>query len=940
MKKLALLSLAMLFCLLSGIQAQTIKKVLTEDDYATWKRMGSQKITNDGKWVSYEINPAKGDGQLFLLGEVDNFQSKQVLERGSRAQFSSNADFLAATIKVYADTIRKQKFDKVKKDKMAKDSLAIWVLENNEINKIPKVKSFKLASEKSSWMAYHLLKETEKKDETEKDKDEPEGDKKEKKTKIKKSTGSELVILQPISGEEYRFDEVTEYLISKEGNRIAFISTKNDSLERTEISVFDTKKQETKVIFTATGISKKMSFDKAGEQLIFMFTADTAKTKIYKIMHWGVKAEQAKTLVSQNTPGIPEGWSPSALGSLSFSENGQRVLLRTKENPEPEKKDSLLPEEKFKVDIWNWKDYYLQPQQLVGVKRERNKTYLGVYFLEESKYIQMEGDGLELVTIGQKGDAAMAIASVSRKYSHRTSWDTQYYDWYLLDVNSGTNELLWEDKKFRPSFSPDGQYITYYESTEKQWYSYNPASKVLVNLTKDIPANFYRETDDRPQDAGSYGSAGWTKNDEFVLLYDAYDLWKVDPSGKVAAENITKGYGRENELRFRYVRIDREQEFIPAKEDMLLSTFGVKTKKSGFYTTQLKSKTNPEKIVLEDVRFSSPTKAKEADKYLWTKSTFEEYPELRISDLDFNQVKVISETNPQQKNYNWGTAELFEWISFSGEALQGILYKPENFDPTKKYPVLSNFYERSSDGLHGYNAPRAGSSISKSYLVSNGYLVFVPDITYKEGYPGKSAYDAIVSGCQSLVNTYDFVNREKIGLQGHSWGGYQIAYLITQTDMFACAESGAPVVNMTSAYGGIRWASGMNRAFQYEKTQSRIGGTLWEKPMHYIENSPLFYAPTCNTPVLILHNDNDGAVPWYQGIEFFTALRRLQKPVWLANYNGDGHGVGKLANRMDWSKRMYQFFDHYLKDAPAPEWMIYGIPAVDKGKKDGYKLVK
>ena len=947
MKRIILLIFAVMICFVSGLQAQSKKKVITHKDYAIWKRLGSQKISNNGDWISYEINENKGNGKLFLLNPDNGF--KNVLDRGAQSQMSPNSDFLAARIKVHSDTLRKAKFDKVKKEKMPKDSLAIWVFDTDNITKIPKIKSYRVANEKSSWMVYQLLKEDDKekdknkdnKEEVEEKEEEKTADKKSKKPKIKESDGSELVILEPVKGKEYRFEKVTEYIISKEGNMIVFIAAKNDSLERTEVSVFNTKKEETKVIFKADGISKKPAFDEDGKQLVFMYTADTAKTKIYEVVYWDGKTEKAKPLVTKDTDGMPEGWSPSVLGSLSFSESGERIMIRTKENPEPEKEDSLLAEERYKVDIWNWKDYYLQPQQLVNVTREKNKTLLGIYFLEESKFLQLEGEKLESVNIGQKGDADQAIASVSRKYSHMTSWDTQYYDWYILNVKTGEKELIWKKKKFRPSFSPNGSYITFYSLGKRAWYSYDSETKNLVNMTENIPANFYRETDDRPQDPSPHGSAGWTEDDEFILLYDAYDIWKIDPAGQIEAENITKGYGRDNKLRLRYIKIDREAEFISGKEDMLLSAFGEKTKKSGFYKTRLEAKSKPEKIIFEDCSFSRGlTKAKEADKIIWTKGTFEKYPELRISDMDFTGVKVLSETNPQQKDYNWGTAELFEWTSFTGEELQGILYKPENFDPNKKYPVIAYFYERSSDGLHGYNSPNAGSSINKSYLVSNGYLVFVPDITYIEGYPGKSAYNAIVSGCQSLVNAYDFVNRDKIGLQGHSWGGYQIAYLITQTDMFACAESGAPVVNMTSAYGGIRWASGMERAFQYEKTQSRIGGTLWEKPLHYIENSPLFYAPNCNTPVLMLHNDEDGAVPWYQGIEFFTALRRLQKPVWLVNYNGEAHGVRKWPNKIDWTIRMYQFFDHYLKDAPAPEWMEYGIPAVDKGKKDGYKLIE
>ena len=275
-----------------------------------------------------------------------------------------------------------------------------------------------------------------------------------------------------------------------------------------------------------------------------------------------------------------------------------------------------------------------------------------------------------------------------------------------------------------------------------------------------------------------------------------------------------------------------------------------------------------------------------------------------------------------------------------GKPIDGLLYKPENFDLKKKYPLLSYFYERNSDNLHRYSPPAPpSSSVNISLYVSNGYVVFVPDIRYQVGYPGKSAYDCVVPGILNLVQQ-GYIDSSKIGIQGHSWGGYQVAYLVSRTKMFAAAESGAPVSNMTSAYGGIRWESGMSRMFQYEKTQSRIGATLWENPTLYLENSALFSAPNIETPLLILHNDADGAVPWYQGIELFVALRRLQKPAWMLNYNGEPHGIRQRKNQKDFAIRMMQFFDHFLKGAPAPEWMSKGIPATEKGKTMRYELGK
>jgi dipeptidyl aminopeptidase/acylaminoacyl peptidase len=299
----------------------------------------------------------------------------------------------------------------------------------------------------------------------------------------------------------------------------------------------------------------------------------------------------------------------------------------------------------------------------------------------------------------------------------------------------------------------------------------------------------------------------------------------------------------------------------------------------------------------------------------------------------------ISDANPQQENFIWPKVQMVEWTSFSGEKLKGLLYVPENLDPGKKYPMMVYFYERNAENIYRHQHPAPSrSTINKPLYTSNGYVVFVPDITYKEGYPGQSAYNAIVSGTQHVINTFPFIDEKRMALQGQSWGGYQIAYLITQTDLYAAAMAGAPVSNMTSAYGGIRWQTGLSRMFQYEQTQSRIGGTLWDKPLHYIENSPVFYAPKVNTPLLMMHNDNDGAVPWYQGIEYFVALRRLNKPVWMLSYNDEPHNLNasSWANRVDLSKRMFQFFNHYLKGEAMPEWMEKGVPAIEKGENLGY----
>ncbi|MGH7447211.1 MAG: alpha/beta hydrolase family protein, partial [Longimicrobiales bacterium] len=463
--------------------------------------------------------------------------------------------------------------------------------------------------------------------------------------------------------------------------------------------------------------------------------------------------------------------------------------------------------------------------------------------------------------------------------------------------------------------------------------------RTTVNVSEPIPHAVHNELHDSPSLPRAYGSAGWTTGDRLFLIYDRHDIWAVDPTGRAAPRSITEGVGRRENLRLRYVRLDSDERAVDPSTDLLLSAFNLWTKADGFYRDRVDGTLPPARITMADKRFGDPLKAKDASRLMFTRSDFREFPDLWVSDLSFSSARKISTANPQQAEYRWGTAELVDWRSADGTVLQGVLYRPDGFDPARKYPMMVYFYERLSDNLHGHVVPAAGSSsINISFYVSRGYLVFTPDIPYRIGYPGESAFNAVVPGVLSLLSR-GFVDEQRVGVQGHSWGGYQIAYLLTKTDIFRAAEAGAPVANMVSAYGGIRWESGMSRMFQYERTQSRLGGTLWDAPMRFIENSPIFWADKVNTPLLMMHNDEDGAVPWEQGIEYFVALRRLGKPVWMLNYNGEAHGLRKEVNRKDWAVRMQQFFDHYLRDEPPPVWLVEGVPATEKGRNLGLDLV-
>ncbi len=916
------------------------KQAISVDDMKSWNHLKQKIISHDGGFVSYEINPYKGDGKLYLWNAESG--KKMTYPRGHNAKFSPSSEFLAFFIAPQKDSVRALKLKEVKKDKLPKDSLAIQLTEENKLTKFARVKSFKLPEKQGDWIAWqHEEKLPEKNDSDSTQQDSTSA--KTKKTKKKKQFDKtapktyEMVIHNPVTGNTYKVENTSSYVFSENGQALTFIQLQNDTLLRSAIVRFDTKKELFDTVFLANGLAKKITIDDKGQQIAFIHSGDTIKEKIYALYY--ARFDEPTKILDTMSNAIPEKWTVSEHGNIYFSDNNNRLYFGVANPPKPEPKDTLLDEEKVRVDLWSWTDGKLQPEQLKEKKRELKRNFLAVFFTDNQKIVMLEDTIVRRVYIPLKGNGDRGIGYNYQPYERIGSWEMPYYkDVYVVDVQTGKKQLVLEKIQSSARISAAGYFIQYYNFADSCWYVYDIEENVHRNLTKTLTVNIFREDHDYPNDPSSYGTAGWTKEDKYLLIYDQYDIWQLDPKEKKAPICITNQFGQKNEIQFRFRQLDRDAKYIDPKEELWLTAFNKKTKASGYYKAKVGKQENPEKLVLDDFAFYTPRKAENADKIIWQKASYKQYADLWYSDLQVNDLVKISNTNPQQDRYKWGSVELVKWITSEGTEEEGLLYKPENFDPNKKYPMLVYFYRLYSDGLHTHWTPKPSRSIiNPTFYTSNDYIVFIPNIRYKVGYPGESAYNYVVSGTVALLNRHNFIDKNRIGIQGQSWGGYEAAFIITKTDMFAAASAGAPVSNMTSAYGGIRWGSGMSRMFQYEETQSRIGGTLWEKPLHYIENSPVFYAPKVNTPLLMRHNDGDGAVPWYQGIEYFVALRRLNKPVWMLNYNDAPHNEkNKSPNTIDLSIRMKQFFDHYLKDEPAPEWMKKGIPAVKKGKTLGY----
>lgn len=910
------------------------KRSLTHADYDGWESLSSEKITKNGQYAGYQISPQDGDSRLEIF-PYKSPSTKTLIPRGLGFSFTADDAFAVGKIAPQKDSVKVMKLKKKKADDMPKDSLFILQLASGKLEKLPQVKSFALPSEKGSWIAVHFEKELPKKADP--------GDSTKKAEKPKKTDGTKLLVRSLDGAKSWEFERVKNFGFAQNGDFLHYTLAEEDTLDNAAIYILNLSTGESKLVHEKMTTYSNVSFSPQSKHLAFIATDDSLKAKkpVHALHLYSVSAGSISR-IEKSTAGIMSGGRISPDGNVRFSEDETRLFFGVAKDYVDyayANDTTILDEERVSLDIWGWQDAEIQPMQLVNRNTAEKKTYLSVLEIGSGEVIQLGSEILENVSLENKITKDVALASTDSPYRRAYSWDIQIgRDVYLVDFKTGNSTLIAENASGFARLSPEAKYAYWYDSRDSSWVAYELASKAKINLTKALPVPFFEELHDSPSLPGNYGSEGWLSDDSAILIYDRFDIWKIDPKNPGAAVNLTRGEGRKSQMVFRRECLRFDETSIDPKEALILSAFNENNKNSGFFTTTFDGKVAPKQLLMSAHRYAGLTKAKESAQILVRRSTYKENPDVYLTDLTFKNLTKASNLNPQQANVKWGSVELISYLANDGTPLQGLLFKPEGFDPTKKYPMMVYFYERNSDTFHNYRAPAPSrSTINIPYFVSNDYLVFVPDIKYDLGLPGPSAYNCIIPGVQAVI-AKGGVDVANMAIQGQSWGGYQVAHLITRTNLFKAAGAGAPVVNMTSAYGGIRWGTGMSRMFQYEQTQSRIGGTLWEKPLYYLENSPLFTMDRVETPVLIMHNDADGSVPWYQGIEMFMALKRLDKPAWLLQYNGEDHNLVQRKNAKDLSVRLSQFFDHYLKGAPAPLWMTEGLPAVEKGKTLKYEL--
>lgn len=914
------------------------KRPLSHDDVGDWDMISTSTISNNGAWTLWQVGPDGKDQRLHVRGGEND--TTWTIERAEKARFTASSEFMVFQRVPAVDSVRALKLAETDTSDLPEDSLGVLHLASGVVTLLAANARFELPEEGDSWIAYLIdFPEadssdtsdagTEGSDEKAPGKNESEEDQK------------RLVILNLTTWDESSVSAVLDFAFSKTGNLLVYTRTVEPDSISGLFAIRPGQEIEIPIMSRAGSISEFV-IDEEGSQVAFIYNPqddDDVATDAGLFLSDITKGE-SRQIASKNNPAFEEGWWISDKRKPSFSKSGNRIYFGTAPPPLPAINDTtMLQEERMDLDIWAWTDPLLQPQQIKRAESETDRTYLAMYDRMADRLVQLASVLVPDVTVADEGDGSFALGRSTLPYLMLSSWDSpRYYDAYGVNVMTGEKILLLNKIQDTPRLSPGGKYIYWWDRDSLVWRTRGMEDDIETNVTRLITLRLDNELHDWPYKPNSYGDAGWTDNDEWFLLYDKYDIWAVDPIADRAPVNITNGKGRETDTRYRIIRTDSESPTMNADKDLLLSSFHFGSKKAGFSTDRVRGETPPFDFLLSEHRYSTPEKAKDADFYLYTRESYADFPDVWISDTKFKKPRRLSFENPQQSQFSWGSVEPVSWTSVDGEKLEGMLFKPDEFDPNRKYPMVVNFYEKNSESLFRHRRPYFHrSTLNYTYYVSRGYLIFVPDIPYKVGYPGESAMNAVMPGISALIDK-GFVDRHRIGAMGHSWGGYQIAYMVTQTNLFAAAVAGAPVSNMTSAYGGIRWGSGMSRMFQYERTQSRIGGSLWEYPLRYIHNSPIFQADKIETPLMWQHNDHDGAVPWYQGIELFVALRRLQKPAWMLNYNGADHWVQKLHRRKDFNIRMQQFFDHYLKGVPAPEWMVAGIPGVMKNRTLGLEL--
>ncbi len=921
-------------CLLTAfITAPVIsqKKNLTPEDYLKWQSIGASDISPDGKWVAYQITVQEDNDTMFVINRITNKVYK--LEFSSSPEFSKDNKWITYRIGLPfkdAEKLREQ-------SKPVEYKMGLLNLETGKKEVIQNVNQFGF-SRNGKFLAVYLSPPKENKDK-----------------------GSVLLLKNCTDSSTRTIGNVTEYAFNKKSDHLAYI-VESANTAGNSVELFNLTTYSLKVISSDTLKFSKLKWQKEGDGLTFFksfkkddYEEENAMVYAYINLYKSASLKIFDPGAAKDFPATTRIHNGS---NLSLSDDMTSVFFGIKSwtvKPKKEEKKTTSDSSKVKtdsstvknditktdstktaalkkdnkdeklaaVDIWHWKDPEIQPRQKVTYNQDKEASYLSVWNIDNNSFYQLAKEASPDAQL--TGNFRYAITSTNKKY--KPAFKEDYTDLYSVNVKTGEEKLIFEKIpgtfNAMPRSSPDGKYLAYFK--DKHWWSYSMATGQSINLTQNINTNFWNTRDDHPGIRPAVGFGGWLKGDKEMLLYDEYNIWAVKPDGK-AARKITDG--EKEEIMFRINRVDFEELFIDDSKTIYLSAYGDKTKKFGYFKLE---NGKVEKLIFEDMSIGRLVKAKDANTFTFTKADYNISPELYSTDNFTNAVKLVA-TNPQQQNYYWGKSELISFNNKKGQKLQGALFYPSNYEPGKKYPMIVYIYEILSNTVHSYVTPSSRSAYNTTNYTSNGYFIFRPDIVYDINDPGMSAVNCVVPAVEEVLKT-GMIDKDKLGLMGHSWGAYQTAFIITQTDLFKAASAGAPLTDLISMSMSIYWNSGTPDQKIFETSQGRFDGPWYDRLEEHKRNSPMFNAANIKAPLLVEFGDKDGAVDWHQGIEMYGTMRRMEKPHVMLVYADENHGLAKKENQIDYQKKQRAWFDYYLLGKPAEKWITEGISYQDKMKE-------
>lgn len=904
-------------CVTGSAMAQQ-KKTLPVDDYGKWQSIGANDLSPNGEWVAYQLLVQEDNDTLFVTHRSTGKSYK--LEFASVPEFSKDNKWLAYRIGLpfkEAERLRDQ-------GKPIEYKMGLLNLETGKKETVQNVSRFGF-SRNGKFLTVYLSA-----------------------PKENKEKGSILLLKNLADHSTRTIGNVTDYAFNKKSDFLAYI-TESANIAGNSVELFNLNHYMLKVLASDTTRFSKLTWQKEGDGLSFfkIFKKDTHEeenamvysyTDIYKdaslrIFDPTTAAGFPKNMRIHNssTPKLSDDMSAVFFGVKTWTLKSKKEDKKNTDSSKA-KTDStknlavkkIATDEKLPaVDIWHWKDPEIQPRQKVTFPQDKEASYLSVWNLGNDQFYQLAKENTPdaLLTGNQK----YAITSTNKKY--KPAFKEDYADFYLVNTQTGEEKLLYEKSLAGaytgPRPSPDGKYLYYFR--DKHWWVYDIATAKNINITQNIKTDFQDIRDDHPATRPPVGIGGWTKSDKELLLYDEYNIWAVKPDGS-GGRKLTQG--EKDEIMFRVYRTDFEEPYLDDSKAIYFSAYGDKSKKYGYYKWE---NGQTDKLIFEDLSISRLTKARDTNSFLYVKQDFHLSPELYASD-NFTNDKKVTGTNPQQDNYYWGKSRLISFTNTKGKKMQGALFYPANYEPGKQYPMIVYIYELLSNTVHAYTNPSVRSAYNTTNFTTNGYFVFRPDIVYETNEPGTSAVNCVVPAVKEVLKT-GMIDKDKIGLMGHSWGAYQTSFIITQTDIFKAACAGAPLTDLISMSMSIYWNSGTPDQKIFETSQGRFDGPWYERTDAHIRNSPMFNASKIKAPLLVAFGDKDGAVDWHQGIEMYGTMRRMEKPHVMLVYADENHGLAKKENQIDYQKKQREWFDHYLLGKPAEKWISNGVSYLDKMKE-------